>query len=150
MSISTPGLNYKSPTFSTDLASLTRDKLIDVYFDNVGGSMLDTVLGHMAMHGRVALCGAISSYNATSNPGVLFTHYAQMITMRLALKGFVVHDVAGDEAWRERFTEKILGSELLGGVEDTVVEGGVEDIPRVWLGLFEGSNKGKLITKLVK
>ena len=152
------GLNYNTPTFEADLTKTTKDGLIDVYFDNVGGEMLDKMLGHMAMYGRVALCGAISSYNASDSGAgaVLFTNYPQMITMRLALRGFVVHDFANDNAKRERFTQAILGSDILSGMADatdtpdTVVAGLVEDIPKIWLRLFEGRNRGKLITKLQK
>ena len=152
------GLNYNTPTFEADLKKTTKDGLIDVYFDNVGGEMLDKMLGHMAMYGRVALCGAISSYNASDSGAgaVLFTNYPQMITMRLALRGFVVHDFANDNAKREHFTQAILGSDILSGMADatdtpdTVVAGLVEDIPKIWLRLFEGRNRGKLITKLQK
>ena len=142
--------------FEADLAKTTKDGLIDVYFDNVGGELLDRMLGHMAMHGRVAACGAISSYNASDSGGaaVLFTNYAQIITMRLALRGFVVHDFANDAAKRERFTQAMLDSGILfkmrdeADTPDTVVVGSVKNIPMIWLRLFEGANRGKLITKL--
>lgn len=146
--VSCPGLNYKSPTFKSDLAKVTEVSPIDVYFDNVGGEMLDTMLSRMAMNGRVALCGAISTYNSAAG-GCLLKNYAQIITMRLTLRGFVVHDFANEEAKREEFMQAMLGSNVLdGGTQDTIVSGAIEDIPKIWLRLFDGDNQGKLITKL--
>lgn len=145
------GLNYKSPTFKADLAEVTEDSPIDVYFDNVGGEMLDTMLTRMAMNGRVALCGAISTYNSTST--CLLRNYAQLITMRLTLRGFVVHDFSNDEAKRGKFMQAMLGSNINTAdmeTQDTIIAGAVEDIPRIWLRLFNGGNQGKLITKLDK
>ncbi|KAK5056229.1 hypothetical protein LTR84_012782 [Exophiala bonariae] len=142
-------LNYKSPTFGDDLAKATEDKLIDVFFDNVGGEMLDSMLSYMAMYGRVALCGAISIYNSSS--ATLLKNFPQLITMRLNLRGFVVHDFSNDEAKREQFIQAMLESDILtanDGIQDTVVTGIVEDIPKIWLRLFDGGNQGKLITKL--
>jgi NADPH-dependent curcumin reductase CurA len=133
------------------LAKATKDDLIDVYFDNIGGEMLDTMLAHMAMNGRVALCGAISAYN--SGASCLLRNYFQLITMRLTLRGFVIHDFSNDEAKREEFMEAILGSNIITADEetqDTIIAGTVEDIPRTWLRLFDGGNQGKLITKLNK
>lgn len=114
--------------------------------------MLDTVIPHLAMHGRVALCGAISIYNSP-DPALVLKNYTQLITMRLSLRGFVVHDFANDEAKREEFVRAMLGSDVLTAAEetqDTIVDGAVDDIPKVWLRLFEGANLGKLITKLEK
>jgi NADPH-dependent curcumin reductase CurA len=130
------------------LAEVTKDSPIDVYFDNVGGEMLDTMLAHMAMNGRVALCGAISTYNSTST--CLLRNYAQLITMRLTLRGFVVHDFSNEEAKRREFMQIMLASDIIKETQDTIVAGAVEDIPRTWLRLFNGGNQGKLITKLDK
>lgn len=146
------GLNYKSPTFKADLAKATDNHPINVYFDNIGGDTLDTMLAYMAMNGRVALCGAISMYNnSSSGTTTLLKNFAQIITMRLTLRGFVVHDFANDEAKRERFMQAMLDSNIINAgskSEDTIVTGGVEDIPKIWLSLFTGANQGKLITKL--
>lgn len=143
------GLNYKSPTFDADLEKATEDKLIDVFYDNVGGELLDTMLSYMAMNGRVALCGAISIYNSSS--ATLLKNFPQLITMRLNLRGFVVHDFSNDEAKREQFMQAMLGSNIItaeDGIQDTIMTGTVEDIPKIWLRLFDGGNQGKLITKL--
>ena len=113
--------------------------------------MLDTMLGHMAMNGRVAICGAISLYNGDST--CLLKNFYQLPTMRLTLRGFVVHDFSNVEAKREEFMQAILGSNIITADEetqDTIIAGAVEDIPRIWLRLFEGGNQGKLITKLNK
>ena len=145
------GLNYKSPTFKADLAKIADERPIDVFFDNVGGEILDLALPHMVTHGRIAICGAISAYN---DDGVVqLKNYFQIIALRLALRGFSVHDFANDEVKREEFMQAMLGSDILtadGGLQDTIASGRFEDIPRIWLRLFEGSNQGKLITKLEK
>jgi NADPH-dependent curcumin reductase CurA len=138
------------------LEEATKDSPIDVYFDNIGGEILDRMLGHMAMNGRVALCGAISAYNGGSGArGCFLTNFFQIISMRLTLHGFVVHDFANNEDKRAEFMQAILGSDILtttdaAVIQGTVVAGTVEDIPKIWLRLFEGANQGKLITKLGK
>ena len=88
----------------------------------------------------------------TELAGVHLTNYAQTITMRLTLRGFVVHDFANDEKKRSQFRRDMLSSGILESMkgQDTVVPASVEEIPKVWLGLFEGVNRGKLITKLHK
>ena len=111
--------------------------------------MLDLMLAHMAMNGRVALCGAISTYN--SSTACLLKNYAQLITMRLSLRGFVVHDFSNTEAKREEFMQAILGSNIIRPdeeIQDTIVAGAIEDVPKIWLRLFKGGNRGKLITKI--
>ena len=113
--------------------------------------MLDLMLAHMAMHGRVALCGAISTYNSSTT--CILKNYLQLLTMRLSLRGFAVHDFSNVEAKREEFMQAILGSNIIiaeQGGQDTVMAGSIEDIPKIWLRLFKGGNKGKLITELHK
>lgn len=101
-------LNYKSPSFKKDLKAATED-FVEVYFDNVGGEILDLMLGRMARFGRVAACGSISGYNNTSEPyGIknwyhtiirhcaaeykLTTYRFEVITQRIEIKGFICLD----------------------------------------------------------
>ncbi|KAL4888781.1 hypothetical protein BDV59DRAFT_196154 [Aspergillus ambiguus] len=140
-------LNYKSPSFAKDLEDATGAS-VNIYFDNVGGETLDRMLPLMAPHGRIAVCGAISNYNGEDI--VPLRNWFQVIFLRLRIQGFAVLDYlskAGE-------VKKILAQAVEDGKlridegSETVVEAKFEDIPRVWLKLFDGQNKGKLITAL--
>lgn len=118
---------------------------IDVYFENVGGEMLDAVLSLINLKARIPLCGLISQYNATKPvPGPY--NLAQLIIKRARLEGFLVMD------YMDRAQEAMadLGKWLMEGkikYRVDVVEG-IEQTPRAVNKLFDGSNKGKLIVKL--
>ncbi|KAF4301159.1 Alcohol dehydrogenase superfamily zinc-containing [Botryosphaeria dothidea] len=142
-------LNYKSPTFKQDLIDAT-PKYANVYFDNVGGEILDLVLSRMALEGRVAICGAISGYNGTS--GQLLKNWFDVISMRLQLKGFIVLDWVKQGKAKESIAE-IATAAKEGKIKitdegETVVSTSFDEIPKTWVKLFEGSNTGKLVTKL--
>ncbi|MGV9267975.1 NADP-dependent oxidoreductase [Kitasatospora sp. NPDC003701] len=119
---------------------------IDVYFDNVGGEILDAALASLAMHARVVLCGAISQYNATAVQGP--ANYLSLLVRRARMEGFVVFDYAPrfKEAARE------IGGWIADGRIKTlehVVRGTVDDFPRTLQMLFRGENTGKLVLELV-
>lgn len=139
-------VDYKSPTFAEDLKAATPDE-VDVYFDNVGGKVLDAMLTRMKKFGTVAVCGAVESYN-TDAPMQL-ANWFELISMRIVIRGFIMLDIM-DKA------PAILG-ELMGAVADgrikldqneTVVDATIEEQPEVWMRLFSGGNHGKLITHL--
>ncbi|MDH4063878.1 MAG: NADP-dependent oxidoreductase [Acidobacteriota bacterium] len=119
---------------------------IDVDFENVGGEVFDTVLAHMNPFGRIALCGLISSYNATEVPaGPANIRY--VLTMRLRMQGFIVSDFAA------RYGEAI--GALSGWVKEDrlrfvtdVREGGVDAYPDVLNLLYTSGNRGKLVLAL--
>ena len=119
---------------------------VDVYFDNVGGDVLDAVLPRLAMHGRVVLCGAISQYNADggmTGP----SNYMSLLVNRARMEGFVVFDYA--DRYREALRE--MAGWLADGSlvsQETVVEGGVRAFPSALLKLFAGENTGKLVLKV--
>lgn len=144
-------LDYKSTDWKDKLAAETPD-FVNVYFDNVGGEILDTVLGRMAREGRVAACGAISGYNAeTGEKGAKITNWFDVISMRLLIKGFIVLDFPPEQhaeataALRKGVEEGKL--DITEG--EHVVESTFEDVPKTWMKLFEGANTGKLVTKLI-
>ncbi|MEU6236908.1 NADP-dependent oxidoreductase [Kitasatospora sp. NPDC047058] len=120
---------------------------IDVYFDNVGGEILDAALACLAMHARVVVCGAISQYNATD--GVQGpSNYLSLLVRRARMEGFVVFDYA------PRFTEaaREIGGWIADGrikVLEHVVRGTVDDFPQTLQMLFRGENTGKLVLELV-
>jgi NADPH-dependent curcumin reductase CurA len=118
---------------------------IDVYFDNVGGDHLEAAIGALNQHGRVALCGAISQYNAKEPaPGPRNLHLA--VGKRLTLRGFIVRDhrhLMGD------FVREV-GTWLSEGrirYRETVVEG-LENAPQAFIGLLRGDNVGKMLVRV--
>jgi hypothetical protein len=121
-------------------------KGIDVFFDNVGGEILDAALGRLARGARVVICGAVSQYNAEARPSGP-ANYMQLLVARATMTGFVVLDYAA------RYTEGV--SQLAGWLRsgelrsrEDIVHGGIEQFPQVLLRLFEGGNTGKLVLAL--
>ncbi|KAK4895636.1 quinone oxidoreductase [Elasticomyces elasticus] len=144
-------LNYKSSTFAEDFRKETPgpEGFANVYFDNVGGEILDLVMTRMARYGRIAACGAIANYNSTSDKATGIKNWFEVIQMRLQIKGFIVMDYLKDAP---KATEILKNMHKEGKLEieggEHVVETKFEDIPKTWLLLFNGSNQGKLITQL--
>ncbi|MEO0589822.1 MAG: NADP-dependent oxidoreductase [Pseudomonadota bacterium] len=139
-------IDYKSEDVGKALRAACPDG-IDVYFDNVGGETLDAALTNMAMHGRIALCGAISQYNNMGAGGMIGPrNYMQLLVKRARMEGFVVFDYA------KRFPEAIMT--MLGWIGegklklDEHVVDGVESFPEALRMLFDGRNKGKLVVKV--
>jgi len=139
-------INYKTE----DVPSALRKhcpKKIDIYFDNVGGAILDAALAQIAVGARVAICGAISIYNAAELPPGP-RNYLTLLTKRARMEGFIVTDFA------KRFPEAVmqLGQWVLEGrikFREDVVEG-LDNAPKALLTLFDGSNRGKLIVKIAE
>jgi NADPH-dependent curcumin reductase CurA len=119
---------------------------IDVYFDNVGGEHLEAAIGVANNHARFALCGAISTYNATEpQPGP--RNMFQIVGKRLSLRGFIILD-HGDR--QPAFVEEVGAWVRDGQVQfrETIVEGGVEAAPQAFIDLLRGANTGKMVVKL--
>jgi NADPH-dependent curcumin reductase CurA len=118
---------------------------IDVFFDNVGGEHLEAAIGALHDFGRVAMCGAISTYNAvTAPPGP--RNMMLCVGKQLSLRGFIVGS-HGD--LRPEFQEAVtgwLGSGQL--VVRETVRGGLEEAVPAFLDLMRGGNTGKMIVKL--
>lgn len=138
-------INYKTTSDMKAAVSKACPNGVDVYFDNVGGEISDAVLARINTFGRVALCGAISLYNADSVP--VGPRVETILVKRNALMhGFIVSNYAA------KFPEAVkkLTSWLKEGklhYSETVVEG-FEAIPQAFLDLFEGKNKGKMVVKI--
>jgi len=118
---------------------------IDIYFDNVGGDILDAALVHLARRARVVICGAISQYNATGaikGP----SNYLSLLVNHASMTGFVVSDYL--DRYAEGATEMAgwLAAGKLVSRED--VAEGLENFPDTLLRLFRGENTGKLVLKL--
>ncbi|KAI5320866.1 hypothetical protein L3X38_040574 [Prunus dulcis] len=114
---------------------------IDIYFDNVGGKMLDAVLLNMRMNGRIAACGMISQYNLEQPEGV--HNLMSLIMNQVHLKGFLVFNYYNLYG---KFLETVLPAIKEGKityVED--VAEGLEGAPAALIGLFAGNNVGKQV-----
>jgi NADPH-dependent curcumin reductase CurA len=118
---------------------------IDVYFDNVGGEHLEAAIDCLNVHGRAALCGAISVYNATERP-VGPTNLGLMVGKRLTLRGFLVRDHGH---LRPEFLDAVSGWLRSGQLiaRETVVSG-LDDAVPAFIGLLRGANTGKMIVRL--
>lgn len=143
-------LNYKKSSFEQDLIKATNG-YVEVYFDNVGGEILDLMLTRMKKGGRIAACGAITDYNRSKKRGL--QNWFEVISNTIEIKGFVVMDFfregKGPEAVKEMITAAKEGKIKVSEENETVVDTQFGDVPKTWMSLFEGSNTGKLVTKLV-
>jgi len=130
-----------------DLGKALREhcpKGIDVFFDNVGGDTLNTVLPMLRMHGRIAICGAISQYNNTG-PVIGPSNYMSLLVSRARMQGFVVFDYAQQYPQAVAAMSGWIAEGRLKSQQQ--IEAGIENFPAVLLKLFEGGNFGKLILK---
>jgi NADPH-dependent curcumin reductase CurA len=118
---------------------------IDVYFDNVGGEHLEAALDVLKVHGRVAVCGMISAYNATEPPAAP-RNLMNVVKQRLRIEGFLATDQAPHQA---QFLAEVAPELAAGRLQarETVVEG-LENAPAAFLGLMSGANTGKMIVAL--
>lgn len=118
---------------------------IDVYFDNVGGEVSDAVLRNINFFGRVALCGSISQYNATTppmGPRLLGT----FVGKRVRAQGFIVTDFANRYEPAMRQMGEWIKSGRLKYREDVVQ--GIDKAPRAFIGMLRGENFGKMLVKM--
>lgn len=122
---------------------------VDIYFDNVGGEILDAVLTRINRKARIVICGAISQYNNTGGVVSGPKNYLSLLVNRARMEGMVVFDYA------DRYPQAI--AEMAGYLRDgrmksreDVVEGGVQAFPATLLKLFNGRNFGKLVLEVAK
>ncbi|HMP08320.1 MAG TPA: NADP-dependent oxidoreductase [Lacipirellulaceae bacterium] len=138
-------VDYKGGNLAKDLKAACPGG-IDVYFENVGGEILDTVLLQMNKFGRIPLCGLISAYNATELPDGP-RNLRAVLTQRLTMRGLIVFD------WASRIPEAIdqLGNWHQQGLlkmREDVRQGGVDAFPEIMNLLYTSGNFGKLVLKL--
>ena len=119
---------------------------VDVYFDNVGGEILNANLAFLSFGARVVICGAISQYNATEiTPGP--SNYMNLLVKRATMTGFLVFDYASQFSVAQRR----MGTWIAQGkitAPETIVEGSIEDFPATLNRLFAGENLGKLVLRI--
>lgn len=138
-------VDYKAGNLAADLKAAC-PKGIDVYFENVGGEILDTVLLQMNTFGRIPVCGLISAYTATKMPDGP-KNLRCVLTQRLTMRGLIVFD------WANRIPEAIreLGAWHKAGklkIREDVRTGGIDAYPDVLNLLYTGGNFGKLVLKV--
>lgn len=134
-------IDYKSEDVRIALREQCPDR-INVYFDNVGGDVLDAALTRLARHARIVICGSVSQYN-NEGPARGPANYMALLVDRARMEGFLVFDFAA------RYQE--AGAEMAGWIaegrlrslEDIIT--GLESFPDTLLRLFRGENFGKLI-----
>ncbi len=136
-------INYKTEDVDARLHETCPDG-IDVFFDNVGGEILDAVLNQINVGARIVMCGAISEYTRAQSPGL--KNYKSLIMQRGRMEGFIILD------YLDRFAEAIM--ELVPMVADgrikyavEIVEG-LEHAPATLNRLFTGDHSGKLIVRV--
>ncbi|MDQ3067906.1 MAG: NADP-dependent oxidoreductase [Actinomycetota bacterium] len=139
------GIDYKRDDVNARLKELC-PKGVDVYFDNVGGELSETIFRRLALGARVAICGQISQYNL-SEPELAPRNLGFLIVLRARLEGFLISDFA------HRFPEALprLGGWLTDGAlryREDVTEG-LENAPAAFMGMLRGENRGKALVKIV-
>lgn len=137
-------IDYKAENVRKRLAELAPDG-INVYFDNVGGKVLEAALFNMALFGRVVCCGAISQYDTMEQesprglPGLI-------VFKRLKMQGFIVIDFADRDKQAERDMTQWAQAGRIKVIEDVV--DGVENAPKALIGLLHGDNRGKRMVRI--
>jgi NADPH-dependent curcumin reductase CurA len=140
----TAAIDYKNDDVAARLRQLCPGG-VDVYFDNVGGDLLDVALAQLAMRGRIVLCGAISTYNdGELRPGP--KHYLNLLLKRGRMEGFLVLD------YMPRALEAVMQLwqwVQAGEIKDRVdVMRGFENAPKALRRLFTGENNGKQLLRI--
>jgi len=137
-------VDYRAGKLFKDLKAACPDG-IDVYFDNVGGNILETALFQMNLKGRVVCCGSISQYDASAPSGPRNVP-GMIVVKRLRMEGFIVMDFAREDAKAEADLQRWVAEGKLKVVED-IVEG-LENAPRALIGLLAGDNRGKRMVRV--
>ena len=137
-------IDYKNENVGERLTALCPDG-VDVYFDNVGGEILDEVLMHLALNARIIVCGAISQYN---NPDDMYgvKNYVSLIIRRATAQGFLILD------YLDRAVEGLLclNKWIEDGkiIQEIDMQHGFDNIPKTLTRLFTGENLGKQLLKV--
>jgi NADPH-dependent curcumin reductase CurA len=139
-------IDYKGGDVRRALREEAPDR-VDVFFDNVGGEILDAVLTRLARGARIVICGGVSQYNAERTRGP--ANYLALIPARGSMTGMVIFDYAS------RYGEGMaaLAGWLREGkltAREYIVEGSVADFPDTLLRLFAGENTGKMVLALTR
>lgn len=137
-------IDYKNENVGAKLKEYCPDR-VDIYFDNVGGDILDAVLGRLNNKARIPICGAISQYNnkeSVKGP----SNYLALLVSRARMEGFVVMDYAKDYGKAAAEMGKWMAEGKLKSREH--IEKGIENFPTIYNRLFSGEKMGKLVLEV--
>ncbi|KIW68614.1 hypothetical protein PV04_04549 [Phialophora macrospora] len=137
-------LNYKDKDFGKKFRAATKN-LIDVYFDNVGGEILDMALSRAKPHARFVMCGGISQYNSSKPQGP--KNYLMIVSMRIRMEGFIVFDFAKEYPRALKDLAQWLSEGKIKRKE-TIVKGGLDQAENALRDLYKGVNTGKLLVEV--
>lgn len=137
-------VDYKAGKLYKDLKRVCPDG-IDVYFDNVGGDMLQTALFQMNLHGRIVCCGAVSQYDTDTPSGPALAS-GLLVVNRIRMEGFIALDYPEHEAQAEADLTQWIAGGRLRMVEDII--DGLENAPQALIGLLSGDNRGKRMVRV--
>ncbi|KAG6066642.1 hypothetical protein E4U32_005589 [Claviceps aff. humidiphila group G2b] len=137
-------LNYKAADFKETFKAATKN-YIDVYFDNVGGEILDMCLARAKEHSRFVMCGGISQYNTSAPVGP--KNISKLITMRIKMQGFIVFDHKEKiPAIRKELSQWLAEGKMK--KTETIVKGGLAAAQQALVDLYNGRNQGKLLVEV--
>jgi len=142
-------IDHRAADFAAQLQAAC-PRGIDVYFENVGGAVLDAVIPLLNIHARVPVCGLIAHYNgagmATASTAIL----RRVLTQRIRVQGFIIFDYYVNRPDLHAAFQQEVGTWLKEGklrYREDVVQG-LENAPQAFMGLLQGKNFGKLVVKL--
>lgn len=138
-------LDHRDPALKERFKEATASG-VDVYFENVGGPILDMVLTRLNPFARIPLCGLVSQYNATEPYGL--KNFAALLTNRVAVQGFIVSEHM--DRWPAALAD--LAKYVAEGrikVRESIAEG-LESAPQAFIGMLEGKNFGKQLVRIAK
>jgi NADPH-dependent curcumin reductase CurA len=139
-------INYKSSTFTKDLEAATPD-YINVYWDNVGGTILEAALNRAARNARFVMCGSISGYNTRGADSKGIRNLFHVVAQRIRMEGFIVFDYASQHArGREQLAQWLSEGKIKR--KETIVTGGITEVEKAFTKLFDGTNTGKLLLEV--
>jgi hypothetical protein len=142
-------IDHKAPDFADQLVKAS-PKGIDVYFENVGGKVLDAVIPLLNANARVPVCGLISQYNATelpAGPDRLNWMMGQILSKKIKVQGFIIFDTFGH--LYPEFASEMAGWIAAGKIKyrEEIIDG-LENAPSAFIGLLRGKNFGKRVIRV--
>ncbi|KAJ9613283.1 hypothetical protein H2200_003225 [Cladophialophora chaetospira] len=137
-------LNYKDPDFVAKFESATPN-LIDLFYDNVGGEVLDLALSRASQFSRFVMCGGLSQYNTESPQGP--KNYLNIVMMRIRMQGFLVFDYTKQFPSALKELAQWVSEGKIKSTE-TIVTGGLDQAEKALRDVFGGINKGKLLVEV--
>jgi NADPH-dependent curcumin reductase CurA len=138
-------INYRTDDVPARIRELCPDG-VDVFFDNVGGEVLDHALGALNRYGRVVSCGRIAEYLKSEEEGYRLRNWHRIGKQRATMRGFFIYDLAEHFPRAERQMAQWIAEGRMRATED-VLEG-LEQMPRALMRLYEGHNVGKQIVRV--